>query len=201
MGLNKLRVAIIGCGRIGTLTKPERKAMMPSGTVPINHAEAIISNTSLQLVALCDVDKANLDRASKAYEVEKCFNDYKALILDVKPDIISIATRTLGRCDIIKFAVENGVKGIHIEKPISTNLAECREVIEVAKKHQVYLTYGTARRFMDIYIRAKEILASGEIGELVQISIELGYTLLLWNHPHSVDMLIFFAECMDIEYV
>lgn len=31
--------------------------------------------------------------------------------------------------------------------------------------------------------------------------VELGQTLLLWNHPHSIDMMIYFSDCLDVEYV
>ena len=40
---------------------------------------------------------------------------------------------------------------------------------------------------------ARDIVVSGEIGDMVEICIEHGRTMLLWNHPHSVDLLIFFA--------
>lgn len=201
MSMNQLKAAIIGCGRIGTFTRPELRASLPNGSLPVNHAEAILANNGLQLVALCDLNEANLQRAATDYGITQCFNDYRTLILEVKPDILSIATRTQGRCDIIKFAAENGVKGIHLEKPMSTNMKECREALASVKLNQVHLTYGTVRRFMDIYRRAKEMLDAGEIGDLVQISVELGRTLLLWNHPHSIDMVIYFSGSTDVEYV
>jgi len=199
--MNKLKAAVIGCGRIGTYTRPELRISLPEGSLPVNHAEAILANKRLQLIALCDINAENMIRASKTYGITQCFSDYRELILDVKPDIVSIATRTLGRCDILKFAAENGVKGIHLEKPISTNLSECNEAIGLAKRNNMYLTYGTVRRFMDVYRRAKTMLDEGEIGDLVQVSVEMGKTLLLWNHPHSIDMMIFFSECDEVEYV
>ena len=199
--MNRLRAAVIGCGRIGTFTRSELRASLPNGSLPVNHAEAILANKGLQLVALCDVVPDNLARASHDYGVAQCFDDYRRLILEVKPDIVSIATRTLGRCDVLKFAVENHVRGVHLEKPISSNLKACREAISLVKRNNVHLTYGTVRRFMDIYRRAKEMLDAGVIGNLVQVSLEMGRTMLLWNHPHSIDMMIFFSGCNEVEYV
>lgn len=199
--MKQLKAAVIGCGRIGTFTRPELRASLPNGTLPLNHAEAILANKGLQLIALCDLNSANLMRASADYGIAQCFDNYRTLIQETRPDILSIATRTLGRCDILKFAAENGVKGVHLEKPISNNLEECREAIALVKRNQVHLTYGTVRRFMEIYRRAKEMLNAGEIGNLVQISLELGRTLLLWNHPHSIDMMMYFSGSIEVEYI
>lgn len=63
------------------------------------------------------------------------------------------------------------------------------------------VTFGALRRFMDVFRTAKAMVSAGEIGELVQIEAQMGRTLLMWNHPHSVDLLLFFAGTADVEYV
>ncbi|MGZ6332866.1 MAG: Gfo/Idh/MocA family protein [Bdellovibrionota bacterium] len=199
--MSGLRAALIGCGRIGAFTRPELRAFAPKGHLPLSHAEAILANENIRLVALCDTDGNNLAKAAQIYGVKDCFKDYKELILETKPDIISIATRTLGRCDIIEFAVENGVRGIHLEKPISTNMADCRRALGAVRKSRAHLTYGTTRRFMDAYRQAKELSHSGEIGDLVEISVEMGKAQLLWTHPHSIDLILFFAGSGEVESV
>jgi len=199
--LNIPTAAVIGCGRIGTFTRPELRQGLPRGTVPVNHAEAIQACNNLRLVALCDINRDSLGRASLDYGVANGYTDFRSLIQEIRPAIVSIATRTAGRCEILKFAAEHGVKGIYIEKPISNSVAECREAIAVAVSKGAHLSYGTYRRFMDIYRYAKDLLRQGEIGELLQISVELGQTLLMWNHPHSIDMMLYFSDCCEVEYV
>jgi len=196
-----LKAALVGCGRMGACTSDRLRQTAPIGWLPLSHAEVIKSNKNLELIALCDVDEDRLCWASAMYGVEKCYTDYKSMILETKPDILSIATRTAGRSEIIEFAAEHGVKGIHAEKPLSRNMADCNRALDAVAKNGVELTYGTTRRFMDVYRRAKEIVNSGEIGELVEISIEHGRTMLMWNHPHSVDLLLFFSDCLNVDYV
>ena len=195
-----LRVALVGCGRIGTRTSDHLRKTTPAGWMPVSHAEAIKCNKNLELVALCDVDEEKLSWASTTYGIEKCYQDYKSLIVKTEPDILSIATRTAGRAEIIKFAAEHGVKGIHAEKPLSVNMADCKKALDAVVKNDVKLTYGTTRRFMDVYRKAKEIVMAGEIGELVEILVEHGKTTLMWNHPHSVDLLLFFSNCLEVVY-
>jgi scyllo-inositol 2-dehydrogenase (NAD+) len=195
----KLNVAIIGCGRKGTYTQPELRENMPPGWLPYNHAEAIIANKNLNLVSLCDINDQNLQRAKTRFKVPG-FYDYKNCISKIKPDIVSIATRTKLRKEIIKYTIENGVKGLHIEKPISTNLKDCNESICLIIKHDIKVTYGPIRRYMDTFQKANLIIKSGEMGKLRQITIEQGNSLLLWTHPHSVDTLLYFAGT-EIDYV
>lgn len=198
---DKLTVGLIGCGRMGAKTPERVRQSVPKGWLPLSHAEAIKSITELELIAVCDTDPERLSWAAQTYSVANSYEDYKSLILEAKPDIVSIATRTNERCDIIRFAAENGVKGIHAEKPISCNMADCRRALEAVSANDVKFSYGTYRRYMDIYRRAKELVRAGEIGELLEICIEHGKTMLLWNHPHSVDLILYYSECLDVDFL
>ena len=157
-------------------------------------------NKDLELVALCDVDEEKLSWASATYGIEKYYKDYKSLIVETKPNILSIATRTAGRTEIIEFAAEHGVKGIHAEKPLSVDMSDCKRALDAVGENGVKLTYGTTRRFMDVYRKSKEIIMAGEVGELVEISIEHGKTTLMWNHLHSIDLHLFFSNCLEVVY-
>ena len=79
-------------------------------------------------------------------------------------------------------------------------MTDCKKALDAIVKNDVKLTYGTTRRFMDVYRKAKEIVMAGEIGELVEILVEHGKTTLMWNHPHSVDLLLFFSNCLEVAY-
>lgn len=198
---DKLTVGLIGCGRMGVETPARVRQSVPRGWLPLSHAEAIKSIDELELIALCDIDPERVSRAAEKYNVSKTYKDFKSLIREAKPDILSIATRTDKRCEIIKFAAENGVKAIHAEKPISRNILDCSNAMKAVLNNDVKFSYGTYRRYMDIYRKAKELIKSREIGDLQEICIENGKTMLLWNHPHSVDLLLYFSNCIDVDFV
>jgi predicted dehydrogenase len=197
----KLTVGLIGCGRMGARTSDSVRQSVPKGWLPLSHAEAIKSNDELELIALCDTDPERVSWAAESYNVSKRYQDYKSLIREMKPDIVSIATRTEMRCEIIRFAAENGVKAIHSEKPISRNISDCSKALKAVADNNVKFSYGTYRRYMDTYRKAKDLIRCGEIGQLSEICIEHGKTMLLWNHPHSVDLLLFFSDCLDVDFV
>ena len=197
----KLRAAVIGCGRMGADFQRNEPIDLPPGWRPLTHAEAIQSTTGLELGGFCDPDRDRLDAAARQFGVEACFTDPAKMLAELSPDIVTIATRTPERCALIRLAAENGVLGIHTEKPFASSMAECKQTMDIVEKNGVKLTFGTIRRFMDIYRTARELVASGAIGDLQHICIEHGRDMLFWSHPHSVDLLIFFAGCHDIEYV
>lgn len=196
-----LRVALVGCGRMGCSTTENVYNTAPPGWLPLSHADAIRTIDNLELIALCDNNNENLKRASIKLSMSRCYNDYKLMITECKPDIVSVATRTVGRTDIIAYAAESGVKGIHFEKPISNCINSCDKAINAVKSNNVKVTYGAIRRFMDTYRHVKELLEEGLIGNLVQVTIDFGQSLLLWCHPHSVDLILYYAGSKDIDYV
>ena len=198
---DKLRVALVGCGRIGALTPPHVRAACPPGWLPLNHAEAITTTPGLELVAVCDTDATRAEATAKEFGASQWFTDYRKLIEEVRPDLLSIATRTAGRCDIIEFAAAHGVRGIHAEKPIGRSRAECQRALRAVAAHGVKLSYGTTRRYMDSYREAKRLFGEGSFGALQQTTLEFGHSALLWTHPHSIDLAVFFSGAREVEFV
>ena len=198
---NKLKTAVIGCGRIGAFTRDELIKMTPKCYFPINHCAAVSAVSELNLVAVCDTNLESAEKAAKFYKVKNFYTDFKKLIREENPDIITIATRTDARIEIINFASRHGVKGIYIEKPLARSLKEAKAAIKAIEKNNIACAYGTIRRYMGVYRQAKDILSSGIFGKLEQIIIEFGKTMLMWTHPHSIDLICFFADDKDVNYV
>jgi predicted dehydrogenase len=192
MQQNPLKVALIGCGRIGALTRPELRNSLPPGWLPLNHAEAIAATPGLLFDSACDLDSGPLERLRDAFGV-RTYTDFRRQISETRPDIVSIATRTATRGEIVNTAMRGGVRGLHCEKPIATSLNDCRRILGDIASAGAKLTYGTTRRFMDIFRQARAMLDDGEIGGLLDVEIQFGRALLMWTHPHSADLLLNFT--------
>jgi scyllo-inositol 2-dehydrogenase (NAD+) len=198
--LTPLKVALVGCGRMGAFTRPELRESLPPGWLPLNHAEAIIATPGLRLDSVCDSAPENLERACSTFKV-RGYADFARQIGERLPDIVSIATRTTGRGEIIGEAIRHGVRGLHCEKPLANNMRQCRAILSAIAARDIKFTYGTTRRFMDIYRLGRSLVQQGEIGALTQIEVQFGRTLLLWNHPHSIDLLLFFSGRRNVRRV
>ncbi|MDE2001608.1 MAG: Gfo/Idh/MocA family oxidoreductase [Patescibacteria group bacterium] len=199
--LKPIRTAVVGCGRIGAFTVKQPGDGLTASYFPHNHCAAIRATPGLALVAVCDTDAKAARRAARLHHVRNVYADFRKMILEQKPDILSIATRTAGRADLIAFAAQHGVKGMHIEKPLATNLRETRKALDAIRKHSVAISYGTVRRYMPVYRQAKAMLDSGRFGRLERIEIEFGKSNLLWTHPHSVDLMSYFSGNKPIDYI
>jgi len=188
-----LRVAVIGCGRMGAFTSPELRQRLGPRWLPLNHAEAVRAVEGLSLVALCDPDAQALARARAEHGVAAGYGDHRAMLAAERPDIVTVATRTAERPGILMDCAEAGVRGIHSEKPLSDTLAAALEVQAALTARGVAFTYGTLRRYMPIFDDAAAAIAAGEIGPLHQIVVKFGRAPLLWTHPHAVDLICRFA--------
>ncbi|MFT5647539.1 MAG: putative dehydrogenase [Aureispira sp.] len=198
--MDKLKIGIIGLGRMGA-EPSNRLGKLSNGWTPVSHAESIKSIPQLELAAICDVDADKVEKFSKIYDVPLGFTDYKELIKTVKPAAISIATRTNLKEDIINCALQHGVKGIYVEKPLSTSISQCEKILAQVDKFGVKLVYGTQRRGMPFFRKAKELAYSGKFGAINSITFEYGSGMLLWSLPHISDLVTFFTNSTKFESI
>lgn len=195
-----LKAVVIGCGRMGAFTSEKTRSSIPRAWLPLSHAEAIHSLSGIELVGVCDVNRSAADAAAKKYGALS-FVDYKKMLNKLKPDIVTIATRTDVRAQILREAVVSGAKAIHAEKPLCRSLPETLDVIGLLRRHTIAFSYGTVRRYMETFRHAKEIVSSGEMGKLKQIILSFGHSQLMWTAPHLFDLLIFFSDDAPVKYV
>jgi len=188
-----MRSAVIGCGRMGAFPSESVRRYAPRCWFPLSHAEAILRHPDLELSALCDANSQTLQRAADAYRVNRTYCDYRRMIDEARPELIGIATRTLGRAQIIQHAADHGVRGMHVEKPLCNSVQELTALADTLARTDLFCTYGTIRRFMKIYQTARDLAQSGAYGELREIRVNMGRGLLYWTHPHSVDLILYAA--------
>lgn len=197
----KIKSAVIGCGRMGAFTSDSVKLYSPKCWLPLSHIEALISCPETFLDAICDTDLESLSKAKTKYNIENNFEDYSKMLKATKPELLCVATRTIERTSIIKDAINAGVKAIHLEKPICNSMKQLDDLSRLVKDNNTALTYGTLRRYFYIYNKAKEIVDSGELGDLKEIEVNHGTAQLFWGHPHSVDIILFFAGFRSVASV
>lgn len=196
--MSKLKSAVIGCGRMGAFTSESVKKYSPRCWLPLSHIEALIKCQYTSLESVCDINEDLLNEVKSHYKVKNIFKDYKKMLEVNKPDILTIATRTTDRSSIIKDTINAGVKAIHTEKPFCNSMLELTELSKLINDNKILITYGTIRRYFEIYAKAKKIVDNGDIGDLQEIEINFGSAQLFWSHPHSVDTILFFADSRKV---
>lgn len=148
----KIKLCLIGAGRAGMI-----HAMNFAFRIP-----------EAEMAAVSDVDPYQARKAAEQLNLDCWYDDYKNAIRESGAQAVIIAAPTKYHVEI---AVEAARAGLHIlcEKPMAMTPDECRRIEAEVQKKGVVLQLGFMRRFDAGFIRAKEILDSGEIGKLVMV--------------------------------
>ncbi|HPO13643.1 MAG TPA: inositol 2-dehydrogenase [Candidatus Hydrogenedentes bacterium] len=144
-----LNVGLIGTGRIGKV-----------------HAEHLAHRIPrVKLSVISDMDEASAKTCAEKLGVHKVAKDYKQVLQDPAVNAVVICTPTDTHAQLIEEAAVAG-KHIFCEKPIAQTLPKIDRAVGAVKKAGVKLQVGFNRRFDPNFARAKQAIASGEIGEL-----------------------------------
>jgi predicted dehydrogenase len=125
-----------------------------------------------KIVAVADADPKGLAEAAKRLGGVKAYADYKVMLASAKPDIVAICPRHIHEHrDMIVAAVEAGVKGIYVEKPFVRTLAEADEIVKLCAEKGVRLAIAHRNRYHPVVDVVKQLVVSGEIGELKEVRV------------------------------
>lgn len=141
------------------------------GGVFVNfQVDSLVRTPGLKLAALCDLNKDLLDQAQKKTGVKKITTDYRTLLDDPSIDVIMVNTPQQMHLNMTVEAAR-AKKHIYVEKPIATSLKDAKAMIDAAKKHRVKLCVGHQRRFIDVEVKAKELIQKGYLGKVHKVRL------------------------------
>lgn len=133
--MKKLRAAVIGVGHVGK-----------------DHARIYRQLPHVELVALCDLDPSKAERAREFGA--KFTTHYKEVLNSV--DFASIATPATTHYHIAREVLNAGVH-VLIEKPMTCNLQDADELIEIARQKNLSLKVGHIERYNAGFKRVEQI--------------------------------------------
>ncbi|MFC1717917.1 Gfo/Idh/MocA family protein [Candidatus Poribacteria bacterium] len=197
--MDQYSVCIVGCGRMGGTIDEEVRGT-PHGALPYSHAAGYTACERTTIVAAADIVEEKAKYVCSKWDIPKLYTDYREMIEKEKPDIVSVATRPGDHAEITIFAAEHGVKGVYCDKPLCASMEEADAMYDACEQYGVKFNLGTQRRFSPGYIKMREIMESGEIGERRSVIAYSGGGAL-WTYTHAADMLLFLASDSDVEYV
>jgi myo-inositol 2-dehydrogenase/D-chiro-inositol 1-dehydrogenase len=144
----KVRVGVIGAGRIGRLHAQNLALRVPGA----------------QLAAVSDILVDAAERLAAELDVPAAYGDYGCILDDPDIEAVIICSSTNTHASIIEESAAAG-KHIFCEKPIALDLPSIDRALAAVEKAGVKLQVGFNRRFDPNFRRAREIVASGRIGD------------------------------------
>ena len=134
-----------------------------------SYAEAINDRPEVELVAAAERDRKRREIFTERYGVEAVYENAQEMLRRERPDIVAIATNTRHRADLTCLAVECGAKGIFTEKPMAHTLEEADRMVRTCADAGVPLNCGSISTTDPAFGRAKELVTSDAIGQLISI--------------------------------
>ncbi|MBT8562115.1 Gfo/Idh/MocA family oxidoreductase [Polynucleobacter paneuropaeus] len=147
-------VGIIGCGLIGR----KRAANLGSGG---------------HLIACADINLSRAEQLAQSYGA-KAFSSWRELLADSEIDLVIIATLHDSLAEITVAAIAAG-KHVLVEKPAARSADELVPVIAAAKQANIKVRVGFNHRYHRSLQKAKTIVDSGVLGELMFVRARYGH--------------------------
>ncbi|HZK62027.1 MAG TPA: Gfo/Idh/MocA family oxidoreductase [Anaerovoracaceae bacterium] len=170
----KVRIGVIGLGIWGQM-----------------HVTAYKQCNSAEIVAVCDLNEKLAEDTSVKYMIPGYYSDMNEMLEKENLDAVSIATPDNCHAEPVIKAAEKGLH-VMVEKPLATTVHECREMINAAKKNNVYLMIDWHNRWNPTFNYAWRAIRNNEIGDISYIYFRLSDTvyvpakMLPWAGDSSV---------------
>jgi predicted dehydrogenase len=183
-----INVAVVGCGYWG-----------PNLIRNFNSLE------DCKVKIACDLDKNRLAHIKTLYSSIETTTEYDRLIEDATIDAIAIATPVHLHHEMAKRSLQAG-KHTFIEKPMALSAEECKDLIRLAETQQLTIIVGHTFIYSPPVRKIKEIVNSGDLGEIQYISarrLNLGLFQtdinVTWDlAPHDISIIIYVLDRIPI---
>jgi len=142
--------------------------LIGSGFISTIHAEALKRCQDAQLIAVASPTHGKAASFAKQHGVAHHFTNYRKLLEMDEIDLVVIGIPNDLHCAVTVDAASAG-KHIVLEKPMCLNLAEADQMLEACRKARVKLMYAEELCFAPKYVRMKQLLDSGALGNPVLI--------------------------------
>lgn len=194
----QLRTAVVGLGKLGLL-----------------HAATFNVLPGCKLVAVADKAGTVLQGLKARTKDVETFSDHKKLLKEAKPDLVAIATPTGLHVPVALDCIAQGLP-VFIEKPLSLDATQAKPLLDALKAKPVVNMVGYMTRFLPTYRKAKDIIASGVLGQPQMLRSSMyvaqlfktgkgwrydkkisGGGVLTTQNSHLIDMLLWYFGPID----
>ncbi|MBQ7625385.1 MAG: Gfo/Idh/MocA family oxidoreductase [Clostridia bacterium] len=154
----KLRIAVIGAG-IGK-----------------SHIRGILFNFNTELAAICDPDVERINTVADMYAVDKSrvYTDYKEMLKRDDIDAVIVASPDPFHAEQTVACLESG-RDVLCEKPFALTLEDCKKMLDAEKRTGRHIMVGQVCRYAPGFVKAKELVDSGVIGEIFYAETEYAH--------------------------
>lgn len=157
--LKKLRVGIVGCGKIAD-----------------GHAEVVKYLDGAELVAVCDREPLLAEQLAVRFGVPGWYGDLGEMLERERLDVVHITTPPAVHLPLTRQCVAAGAH-VFLEKPLAMTAPEARDLIDVVLAGGRQMTINYWPNFDPPAMQFKQMMARGDVGDPVHVEAFIGYDL------------------------
>ncbi|WP_227379408.1 Gfo/Idh/MocA family protein [Haladaptatus halobius] len=163
-----VRAAVVGCGGAGR-----------------NHAVGYRRSSNAELIGVCDLDAERAAELEGEHDVPS-FDDLSALMADLEPDVVSVATPEKHHVEPTITALQGGAD-VLCEKIMAESVVDGQRMVEVAEETGRTLAVDYNYRHMPSFRRIADAIDKGELGDVHLVSVDVH----AYGWHHVLDLLVF----------
>jgi predicted dehydrogenase len=148
-----------------------KAAFVGLGGVAEMHAAGYEDIEEIELVAGADISGERREFFEKRFGL-RTYSDYKKMFEMEKPDIVCVLLPAKYHAMAVCDAANAGIN-VLCEKPLADTIENAERMIKVCEDAGVKLFYGASYRYLPACLKAKEIIDSGKIGEIMFMSEQI----------------------------
>jgi len=137
-----------------------------------HHADAIQKTADAQLIAIAARSEESASVARESYPQAEAYTDYRRLLDRDDIDVIDIVLPSHMHHEVASAALESG-RHVLLEKPMCLSLADCDDLIAIAKHKKVQLAIGHELRLSSLWGGVKQLIDDGFVGDPKYVLVEL----------------------------
>ncbi|MCK4546905.1 MAG: Gfo/Idh/MocA family oxidoreductase [Candidatus Eisenbacteria sp.] len=185
---NVIRVGVVGCGYWGP-NLVRNFSQIPGSIVPI----------------ICDLEEKRLKHVQSLYPFVDTTTRFDDMLENHGLNAVCVATPVRTHFGLVKRCLEAG-KHVLCEKPLTRSVAEAEELLALAQKQKCVLMAGHTFVYTAAVNKIKDLIVSGELGEVFYIStarVNLGLFQedinVLWDlAPHDVSIMNYILDSQPV---
>ena len=151
-----------------------RLGIIGAGNFSNRHLTDLQDVKNAKVVAICDVVKENADKQAEKYGIESVYYNHHDLLAREDIDAVTLPLPDQVHREITVDALKAG-KHVLCEKPMALSLDDCKAMVKAAKETGKQLMVGQIGRYTPAFLKAKQILEDGLLGELFFIESEYAH--------------------------
>ncbi|WP_018885848.1 Gfo/Idh/MocA family protein [Paenibacillus massiliensis] len=158
--------------------------IMGAGEISRSFASDLLQSAEGELLAVASRTPGKAKGFAEEFKVSKTYDNYEQFVADPEIEIVYVGTLHPMHKEGVLMCLNAG-KAVICEKPFMMNAQETEEVIQAAKKNNVFVMEAMWTRYLPPIVQAREWIKEGRIGDVKMLTANFGFNFG-WDPGHRL---------------